>query len=124
MIGCFFVINGILIPHIINLEKGEDNGIAINDKLSHFSLFYKIIVPKRGEKYNLSIKTDYGLFPRGRVLYLLNENKYIIYADKCILNELKMKRTILLKYNLTNEEYEFREDEHYKCMNCNEYLNN
>lgn len=61
---------------------------------------------------------DYGYYPRGRVVYNIPNDVYIIYIDHC-LDRPTILETIVGQIGIpANREVEF--DEHYKCHNCGE----
>lgn len=60
-------------------------------------------------------KLDCYHFPRGRVIFDINRNKHMIYADECVSDEVIDEIVELYKI----ENYELLCDEHYVCPNCN-----
>ena len=103
-IGPFFLIHHHIKGLHIDIEKGIRSDIFINHKKSHFEYFDELS-HGRGE--------DYAHFPRGRVIYNIKEDKYLIYADKVILKENSLIKEIKIMYNLENEHVEILADEHY-----------
>ncbi len=65
---------------------------------------------------------DYGSAPRGRVLYNKATKRFAVYADECILKDGKLKKMILIEFNLVAEDVDWGYDEHYKCPNCDPEL--
>lgn len=61
---------------------------------------------------------EYDEVPRGRVGYDTKKKKFYLYADRCILRDEAMVKTIRQKMNLPIT-VRGQRDAHYKCPNCN-----
>lgn len=59
-------------------------------------------------------RADFATYPRGRVVFGIKTNKYIIYADECVLKTQVEEIAKLFEIGL----YEVRRDEHYACDKC------
>jgi hypothetical protein len=55
--------------------------------------------------------------PRGRITYNMKTRRFTLLADKCILKNKAMIRTILLQSNLPRKT-ELDSDLHYRCPRC------
>ncbi len=68
------------------------------------------------KKYPALAFYEYDDFPRGRLVWNANENKYYFYADKNILNDLDAVNAILEQIGINKKEYPilFSKDSHYK----------
>ena len=72
----FFCVNGKLLFHYTNLEHSEKYGDFYNYPYSHFQIWMKYYE----EKY----KVDFDFYPRGRVVYRITDDTYLIYFDPCM----------------------------------------
>jgi len=86
------------------------NGFKDSD-LSHYQVWNKI--RNQHPKFYLY---EYEDIPRGRVVYNVSKNKFVIYCNENILQDEILKRLILEKFQLLNEKSVFQEDEHYKIF--------
>ena len=109
-VGLFFYVNKSVLIDSVNIENAEIYGDFKIGRASHYEIWDK--------KYYKIYKKDYDYFPRGRVVYKYKENKYILYADKCIDNEGIMKIKNIFEIHNENVEID-RTDSHYVCKKCN-----
>jgi hypothetical protein len=86
------------------------NGFKDSD-LSHYQVWNKI--RNQHPKFYLY---EYEDIPRGRVVYNVSKNKFVIYCNENIPQDETLKRLILEKFQLLNEKSVFQEDEHYKIF--------
>ena len=95
-------------------QKLEDiksiNGFKDSD-LYHYQVWNK--VKNQHSKFYLY---EYENIPRGRVVYDIKENLFIIYCNENILQKEISKKLILEKFQLLNENSIFKEDEHYRII--------
>ncbi|MDD4832878.1 MAG: MBL fold metallo-hydrolase [Clostridia bacterium] len=115
--GIFWVIEEKI---IFKKHYVETNGFPqiknwLDYPLSHYTVWYKFY-----SKFYPN--ADFATFPRGRIIYKINQNKFFLYADKCIKTDKIIE--IIKLFNLENENYEIKTDEHYMCDKCvnNSYL--
>lgn len=107
LVGIFFLVNGEFLFHGCKVEAAEKYGdFRVCDK-SHFEIW--------DEFYFQKCHKDYDYFPRGRVVYDMPTESFIIYKDNCIGDE-EMK-VFLENYEDVN--YRVETDEHYQCHMCN-----
>jgi len=59
---------------------------------------------------------EYEDIPRGRVVYNIKENQFIIYCNENTLQDEISKKLILEKFRILNENIIFKEDEHYRIV--------
>lgn len=57
---------------------------------------------------------DFATYPRGRVLFDLKKQEYILYVDECVSDEETEKIVALFKLS----KYRIERDEHYACDKC------
>ena len=111
MVNLFFKVNKDFLIHECSNLEAHKYGIYLNYPESHFDIWNRFYLVK----YN----KDFDYFPRGRVIYNIEEKCYYIYHDNCIKEE-ELKE-ITDKYKDKN--YKILKDMHYSCHNCNkEYI--
>lgn len=57
---------------------------------------------------------DYSMYPRGRVIFDKEQNKYVIIADKKIINNKSAIAKVTDTFNLKSGSYILKSDSHYK----------
>lgn len=107
-VGLFFYINEKFIISKTELENAEVYGdFLVHDK-SHFEVWEK--------SFRKMYRVDFDYYPRGRFVYDMTANKYIVYTDRCILPIVEEKVKLHSGVNVSVEL-----DEHYQCKKCNKY---
>jgi len=91
-------------------EAENYGGDFLIHKIDHSSYWQAI-------KHIYKSREDYDYYPRGRVVYSIKEDKYYIYADKCINENMISK--IISKMHLPFSKYIVKSDIHYQCHTCN-----
>ena len=102
-IGIFWILNDFLIAKRVELSKVEEINGFKDSGLSHFFEWDKM-------GFDIDI---YDKFPRGRIVYDVYNNKFIIYTTKSIIKNSKYKQMILDFFQI-NKNYLFEYDEHYQ----------
>ncbi|MBO5338147.1 MAG: hypothetical protein J6A96_00445 [Clostridia bacterium] len=109
MFGIFWVIDGKVYLHRESLNKNDAKNkriIMADSTLSHL---------KEWELHQKAYPVDdFATYPRGRIIYDVNRNDHIIYADKCISLEQISKIADLCYI----KKYVVAYDEHYRCDKC------
>ena len=111
-VGIFFVVNDELIFDQTNLEGAEIYGDALNFS-GHYE-YWENLSPTNSLEYVFK-NQPYDYFPRGRVVFFKNHDKYRIYVDRCIKPSCINKIATLFGLS----DYHLANDEHYKCSICN-----
>lgn len=110
-VGIYFVVNKKLLYEFIDIEGAEKFGDFKVYSGSYYNVWTK--------KYERIYKKSFDYFPRGRVVYNFISDEFILYADKCIIDEII--NNIKLIFGLTETDVVIREtDSHYVCHECNE----
>ena len=111
-VGLFFYINGHFLVHGCDLQEAEKYGKFKIYQGSHFEVWDKCYV----KTYHV----DYDYYPRGRIVYDTEIEKYFVYRDACIPEEEICK----FIEDRVGENYVLLLDEHYQCHGCNQvYVN-
>lgn len=109
-VGIFFVVNKKILYEFIDIKNAEVYGEFKVYNGSHYEVW--------SEKYETIYKKSFDYFPRGRVVYNFEIDTYILYADKCI-NE-NVLEDIMDSFGLKNKKVRIdKTDMHYVCSKCN-----
>jgi hypothetical protein len=66
---------------------------------------------------------EYGEFPRGRVIFNTKTEKFILLADRCILQKRDLVKRIMAAMELPVKKTEIDTDPHHRCYRCLGYKN-
>ena len=102
MIGIFWIINKGLLAKTVKLSEIEQVGGFKDSGLSHFFEW---------EKMGFDID-EYDKFPRGRIVYDVYNDIFLIYAAKEIIRNQEYKNLILDYFQICKN-HRFIYDEHY-----------
>jgi|SRR5665213_3860841 len=113
-VGIFFVHNGKVLMDSTPLCVTRSYG-----KLKSYDYDYDRFW-KFGQRYGVVPRdVEYDDVPRGRVEYDINEKKFHVYADPCILKDRKALDEIYREFHLPSASTEVPErDPHYRCPGC------
>lgn len=109
-IGLFFYVKGKLLAYKAAPEESEVYGDFLTCSVSHDEVWR--------ERTGLKTPYDFDYFPRGRVVYNIRDDKYVVYIDKC-LDEPVYINKIVEAFGLKNNVCVIGFDEHYQCHRCN-----
>jgi len=87
--------------------------VSLTHPLSHIDVW-------TGLQTSGALPTDveYEESPRGRAVYDSRRDRFVIYADRCILRNEKAIRQIRREFNLPQNKTETASDLHYRCSQC------
>ena len=111
-VGIFFVVDHHILLDAIAVQQGEKYGGSVCHG-GHFDFWETLNAQNSTEQ--LFKTRAYDAYPRGRVVYLINEKKFILYADKCL--DHQALRHVADQFNIKNPK--LARDEHYQCAHCN-----
>jgi len=112
--GIFWVVNGEIIADKKIALIGANNNGWIDYPYSHLRK-WGVLSKRRFPN------ADFATFPRGRLLFNIKENGYVLYADKCIAD--KEVFTLKKYFGIECEPVRIANDEHYICGKCREKNN-
>ncbi len=112
MVGIFWLYNGGLIVHGTSLPAAEKYGDCLTSPLSHIDYWTEL---QHNEK--VSCDVEYEEPPRGRVVFDVNKQQFVVYADRCILMRHDVVRQILVQMSLPLNSINTT-DAHYRCYQC------
>jgi len=111
VIGIFWIYNNNIFSKKIELNKGIEYGNFLTDDFSHYEVWEEIKNTNKQLFY-----FEYEEIPRGRVVYdLINEN-FVIYANSNILRDKELISLIFKDFKLNNEKVTLKNDYHYEIL--------
>jgi hypothetical protein len=108
-IGVFWIYDNQIFCETQNINDIKPINGFIDSDLAHYQVWNK--VKNQHPKFYLF---EYEDIPRGRIVYDIENEQFIIYCNKDILKQKISKKLILEKFQLLNKKAIFIEDEHYK----------
>ncbi len=112
-VGIFFVVNNEVLFDAVPLQNGEKYGNFI-EYGGHYD-FWEKLIPNNAIEQAFKDRA-YDAYPRGRVVYFIREQKFRLYADKCLnSNDLLLVKKVFELKNAVRTQ-----DEHYQCASCNQ----
>jgi hypothetical protein len=109
-VGIFWDVNGDLIIEGISLDEAEPWGQFRNFPHGHADVW-------SGYQGTIPVDTEYPEFPRGRVVYDTISERFLLYADICILGNKHLVVRILREFRLPSDTT-LNSDGHYRCNRC------
>lgn len=115
-VGPFYVIDGVVYADTDDIREVNTSPVGFKDSNNGHYDYWRSL-QKYFPEYR---KVDYDYYPRGRVVYNTKDDKYYLYADKCILKDQKLIDAIEDELNLPYDKVVAGDDEHYQCHECSE----
>jgi hypothetical protein len=112
-VGIFWLLDGKLIIDFTPLSKAESYGNALTYSTGHDDYWSHL-----QDTGAVPAEVEYERPPRGRVVFDGREQRFHLYADKCILRRRKVVRKIMDAMHLPPGKTSEGRDEHYRCFNC------
>jgi hypothetical protein len=112
-VGIFWLFEGKLIIDSTPLSKAEPYGTALGHPTGHDDYWSHL-----QDTGAVPAEVEYERPPRGRVVFDGREQRFHLYADKCILRRRKVVRKIMDAMHLPPGKTSEGRDEHYRCFNC------
>jgi hypothetical protein len=112
-VGIFWLFRDELITDSTPLSKAEPYGTALTHPAGHEDYWARL-----QHTGAVPAEVEYEEPPRGRVVFDGREQRFHLYADKCILSQRKVVRKIMDAMHLPPGETSEGRDSHYRCFNC------
>ena len=112
-VGIFWTYGGEVILDTTPLHQAELYGEALTHPRGHIEYWTQL--QRRGAA---PVDVEYEDPPRGRVVYYPREERFMLYADRCILVRKDFLRRIMAEMNLPPSRTKTSTDEHYQCLHC------
>jgi|ERR1035438_3082125 hypothetical protein len=113
-VGIFWLLqDGRLLLDNTVLAEAERYGDCLSHPRSHIDTWTEL--QRRGA---VPLDVEYEEAPRGRTVYDSRRDRFVIYADLCILRRKNTVRQIMTELNLPQNKTETCSDLHYRCLQC------
>jgi hypothetical protein len=112
-VGIFWLFQGKVITDSTPLSKAEPYGECLTHPRSHLEHWTDL-------QHSGSVPADveYEEPPRGRVVYFPANDRFVPYADRCILSKKTVLKRIMTALFLPAERTSTSSDLHYRCAGC------
>lgn len=113
MVGIFWLFSRRLVIDSTPLSEAEPYGECLTHPRGH--LRYWTMLQQSGQ---VPIDVEYEWPPRGRVLFDQRRDRFVLLADRCILNRSPLVKQIMARMHLPPEKTDVDADSHYRCSRC------
>ncbi len=112
-LGIFWLLGDKLILDSTPLSMAEPYGTALTHPTGHIDYWERL-------QHTGAIPADvpYEEPPRGRVVFDKRDERFRLYADKCILSRREAVGRIMDAMHLPVDKTTEGRDEHYRCFEC------
>jgi len=107
-VGIFWIFPNQLLSFGVPYTTGETYGDFINTPAGHDETWEKL------RKTSGKLPEDYTSYPRGRIVYRINDQKFLVYLNRKHIKDTKIKRRIIKEFRLPVDQIEFKHDSHYE----------
>jgi hypothetical protein len=114
-------------PHVDIFWLFENKLIIDSTPLSSAALYGDCCTQDGGHIDVWAALQDHGAVPllveyevslRGRIVYDKRHERFVLYADRCILKRKRAIKKIMAAMNLPSEKTDTMTDAHYRCSGC------
>ena len=112
-VGIFWLVRGKLITSRLPLSQGASYGDFTIYEPSHYDVWTAL-----QPDHAAPVDAEYEDFPRGRQAFNCKSEKFVLFADRCILNNPTAMSRLMREFALPPERTEANSDDHYRCRAC------
>jgi len=112
-VGVFWLFQGKVITDSTPISKAEPYGECLTHPRGHLEHWTEL--QQRG---TVPAGVEYEEPPRGRVVYFPASDRFVLYADRCILSKKAVLKRIMTALFLPAERTTTSSDLHYRCAGC------
>ena len=107
-VGIFWILPVGLLAFGVPYTAGEKYGDFLNTPDGHYETWGKL------RKTLGKLPEDYTSYPRGRIVYRINDQKFLVYMNRKHLKHERIKKKIIKEFRLPVDQVEFKHDSHYE----------
>ena len=107
-VGIFWILPGRLLAFGVLYHEGEKFGDFINTPDSHYETWEKL------RKVSGKLPEDYTSYPRGRIVYRIKDQKFLVYLNRKHIKNEQIKKRIIREFRLPADHVECIYDRHYE----------
>jgi hypothetical protein len=107
-VGIFWIFPNQLLAFGLPYTAGEKYGDFINIPDGHYETWEKL------KKASGKLPEDYTSYPRGRIVYRINDQKFLMYLNRKHIKNERIKKRIIKEFRLPVDHAIFKHDHHYE----------
>jgi len=107
-VGIFWILPDGLLAFGVAYTESEKYGGFLNTPDGHYETWEKLA------KVSGKLPEDYTTYPRGRIVYRINDQKFLFYLNRKYLKNERIKKKIIKEFRLLVDQTIFRPDRHYE----------
>jgi hypothetical protein len=100
-----------LVEHRCSLEEAEPYGTMLTCPHGHYEIWEQWRKAGAGPAI---VASEYEEWPRGRIVYDMEKDRFILYADQKILRDPALMASIQKRFGLPTERTDAKRDNHYR----------
>ncbi len=114
-IGLYWYYKQKVFTHCLPLNSIEPLSNYVDLDVAHYEAWEFVI-----KDHPLLTAFEYDEIQRGRVIYLIDKNLFVVYSDETLIGKMKFKTNIIKVFNLNTCNTEFRGENAY-CLGKKSY---
>ena len=107
-VGIFWLFPDRLLAFGAPYTAGEKYGDFINTPESHYETWEQL------RKTTGKLPEDYTSYPRGRIVYRITDQKFLVYLNRKHIKNKQVLEKIIEEFQLPVDQVEFKHDHHYE----------
>jgi hypothetical protein len=107
-VGIFWIFPDRVLAFGVPYNAGEKYGDFINIPDGHYETWEQL------RNASKKLPEDYTSYPRGRIVYRINDKKFLVYMNRKHLKSEQIKKRIIEEFRLPANHVEFIHDRHYE----------
>lgn len=112
-VGIFWLVKGSLIFDATPVAEADADGDSKNHPRGHFDRWKQM-----QNAGTVPADIEYEEYPRGRVIFESKTGKFLVLADRCILQRRGLVERIMKRFELPVNKTKCATDSHYRCYKC------
>ena len=117
-VGIFWMVGSRLLFDASPLSEAEPYGDCLTHRNSHIDFW-----TDQQRLGVVSADIEYEDPPRGRIVYNTKNERFALYADRCILKRKSVVNRIMKSMHLLPDQTDVWPDAHYRCYRCLKVFN-
>jgi hypothetical protein len=107
-VGIFWFLPDRLLAFGVPYSEGEKYGDFLNTSDGHCETWEQL------RKTSGKLPEDYTSYRRGRIVYRIKDQKFLVYMNRKHLSNARIKNRIIREFRLSADHVEFIHDHHYE----------
>ena len=107
-VGIFWILPDGLLTFGVPYTAGEKYGDFINIPGGHYETWEEL------RNASKKLPEDYTAYPRGRIVYRIKDQKFLVYLNRKHIKHEQIKKWIIKEFRLPVDQVELKHDHHYE----------